>query len=194
MDNPRENQSLWLSALALTVSWAIPMIGLFLPAGRQESMWSLLVIATALVAYGVLGYCVLVCLRKQWRLAEYVMLYVVGCGLAVAATIMVSNSKGDAAELNLVAQRYENVVIGMDRQSVVAQFDGSRISPAEFGTRGPEELVDAVDNFTGGGGDIIIVYYREAKVIGKCLYFWSDPRPRFPPVHPSQPVEGNFCY
>ena len=194
MENPKEDQSLRLSALALAVSWAFPIIGFFLPAGRQESMWRLLVIATALVAFGVLGYCVLVCLRKQWRLAEYVMLYVVGCGLAVPAATLVSTSKVGTAELNLAAQRYENVMYGMDRQSVAALFEGSQINPAEFGTRGPDYLVDVVDNFTGGFGDVIIVYYRKGRVVGKCLYFWSNPRPNFPPLHPSPPSEGRYCY
>ena len=194
IEKPRNNQSLWLLTLVLAVCWALPVIGLILPAGRQESLWRLLVIATALIAVGVLGYCVIICLRKQWRLAELVMLYVVGCGLTVPAAIMVSSYKGGIAELQLAAQRYEDLVYGMDRQSVAALFKGSRISPAEFGTRDPEKLVDSVDNFTGGFGDIIIVYYREERVVGKCLYFWSEPRPSFPPVHPSSPLEGQICY
>lgn len=73
MEKPRENPSLWLLALALALSWALPIIGLFLPAGRQESLWRLLVIATALIAFGVLAYCVFVCLQKLWRRAVLVL-------------------------------------------------------------------------------------------------------------------------
>ena len=194
MEKPRENPSLWLLALALALSWALPIIGLFLPAGRQESLWRLLVIATALIAFGVLAYCVFVCLQKLWRRAVLVLLYVLGCGVAVSAATLVSTYKGGTAELHLAAQRYENVAYGMDRQSVASLFEGSRINPAEFGTRGPEELVDTVDNFSGGFGDVVIVYYREGRVVGKCLHFRNDPRPNFPPVHPSSPPEEQPCY
>ena len=120
--------------------------------------------------------------------------YVLGCGVAVSAATLVSTYKGGTAELHLAAQRYENVAYGMDRQSVASLFEGSRINPAEFGTRGPEELVDTVDNFSGGFGDVVIVYYREGRVVGKCLHFRNDPRPNFPPVHPSSPPEEQPCY
>ena len=194
LEKPRRNPSQWPLALALAVSWTLPLIGLFLPAGRQESLWHLLVVATVLIAFGVLVCCVFACVRKHWRRAVLVLLYFVGCVVAVSAATLVSTYKGGTSELHVAAQRYRSVVNGTDRQSVVALFEGSRVSPAEFGPRGPEEIVDAVDNFTGGFGDVIIVYYREGRTVGKCLHFLSDPRPNFLPVHPSPPLKGHPCY